>query len=97
MAEFTVTISEMSNAAGSFKSQAENFRSTASTMLSATEALVETGWDDDASQTFRDKIAELKTWCDNMSGIIDTYSQALDKISGSYTEADAEAAAQFKR
>lgn len=96
MAEFTVTISEMNSASGDIKSQAENFRTTAGAMQTATQALVETGWDDDASRVFAEKIGELKTWCDSMSDIIDTYSEALTKIASGYNDADAQAASQFK-
>ncbi len=99
MAEFGVTISEMNNAAGNTKNQAEAFRSAANAMLQATQALTEAGggWDDDASNTFREKIVELKTWCDTMGGIVDVYSSTLTKIAGKYTESDSSAAAQFKR
>jgi WXG100 family type VII secretion target len=97
MAEFTVTISAMNSASGETKNRAEAFREAANAMLQATQSLTETGWDDDASKVFLEKITELKTWCDTMGGIIDTYSEALNKISGSYSEADQQAANQFKR
>lgn len=99
MAEFTVTISEMSNASTQTKNQAEAFREAAAQMLTATQQLTEAsgGWDDDASQVFREKIEELKNWCDNMGGIVDTYAVALTKIGETYQEADAQAASQFKR
>ena len=99
MAEFTVSISEMSNASSSVKNQAEAFRSTASAMQSATQAMVAAGagWSDDAAQTFAEKLNELKTWCDNMAAIVDTYSTALTTISEKYQEGDAYAASQFKR
>ena len=99
MAEFKVTISEMTNAAGKTKNHAQAFRDAASALLTATQNLTAAGggWDDDASQVFAEKIGELKNWCDTMGGIVDTYSGALDKISGKYDEADAQAATQFKR
>ena len=97
MAEFSVTISAMNNASGATKNHAEAFREAANAMLQATQTMTETGWDDDASQVFLEKMTELKTWCDTMGGIVDTYSDALNKISGTYTEADQQAATQFKR
>ena len=99
MAEFQVTISAMNSASGETKNQAEAFRETANAMLQATQALTEAGagWDDDASKVFLEKITELKSWCDTMGGIVDTYSDALTKIGTTYTEADQQAATQFKR
>ena len=97
MAEFEVTLSAMNNTASATKNQAEAFRETANALLQATQSLTETGWDDDASQVFLEKITELKSWCDTMGGIVDTYSQALTKIGDTYSEADQQAANQFKR
>ena len=97
MAEFEVTISAMNNASTATKNQAEAFREAANALLQATQGLTETGWDDDASQVFLEKITELKSWCDTMGGIVDTYSQALTKIGETYTDADQQAATQFKR
>lgn len=96
MAEFTVTISEMSNASGKYKNQAEAFRTTANALLQATSELTQTGWDDDASKVFEEKIGELKTWCDNMGAIVDTYATALTTIADKYVESDEFAASQFK-
>lgn len=98
MAEYTVTISEMNNASGKYKNQAEAFRTTANALLQATNDLTAagSGWDDDASKVFAEKIAELKSWCDTMGGIIDTYAGALNTIANKYTETDTFAASQFK-
>lgn len=99
MSEFTVTISAMNTASGETKNQAEAFREAANAMLQATQALTEAGagWDDDAAVVFREKITELKNWCDTMGGIVDTYSDALTKIANQYNESDQQAANQFKR
>ena len=99
MAEYMVTVSALNGASGETKNQAEAFREAANGMLQATQALTSAGagWDDDASQIFREKIEELKRWCDTMGGIVDTYGDALTKIGNNYTEADQQAARQFKR
>lgn len=98
MAEFNVTISEMTGASGKYKNQAEAFRATANALLQATNELTSAGggWDDDASKVFAEKIGELKSWCDTMGGIVDTYAGALNTIADKYTESDAYAASQFK-
>ncbi|MBE5807285.1 MAG: hypothetical protein E7317_02970 [Clostridiales bacterium] len=98
-AEFGVVISELNNASTQTKNQAEAFREAAAQLLTATTQLTEAGagWDDDASQVFREKIEELKNWCDQMAGIVDTYAAALTKIGTTYQDADAQAASQFKR
>jgi len=96
MAEFTVSPAEMSNASGKYKNQAEAFRSTANALLQATTDLTSTGWDDEASKVFAEKISELKSWCDSMGAIIDTFAGALNTISDKYIESDGYAASQFK-
>lgn len=98
MAEFTVTISELSNASGKYKNQAEAFRSTANALLQATSDLTAagSGWDDDASKVFAEKIGELKSWCDSMGAIVDTYAGALNTIGEKYVEVDQTAASKFK-
>ena len=96
MAEFGVVISELQGASGKFKNQAEAFRETANALLQATETLTTTGWDDDASKVFAEKIAELKTWCDQMGAIVDSYAGAMNTIGENYQAADAFAASQFK-
>lgn len=98
MAEFTVTVSELSSASGKYKNQAEAFRAAANALLQATNDLTAAGggWDDDASKVFAEKIGELKTWCDTMGAIVDTYAGALNTIGEKYTEGDQSAANQFK-
>ena len=99
MTDFTVTVSAMNNASGATKNQAQAFRDSANALLQATQTLTQAGggWDDDAAVTFSEKITELKSWCDQMAGIVDTYSEALTKIGTQYNESDQQAASQFKR
>ena len=84
MAEYMVTVSALNGASGETKNQAEAFREAANGMLQATQALTSAGagWDDDASQIFREKIEELKRWCDTMGGIVDTYGAHTNPGSG---------------
>lgn len=96
MAEFKVTISEMTGAAGKLTAQAQAFADTANAVMQATTALTSSGWQDEASEIFTEKIGELQTWCTEMSGIIETYGGALNTISDSYAQGDAFAASQFK-
>lgn len=98
MAEFKVTISDMTEAAGKFNTESENFRSTSAAMLQAANALTETGggWDDEASKIFAEKIGELDAWVKNMSEIIEEYSKQLNTSADQYTTADQTAAKNFK-
>ena len=97
MAEFTVKVSELSSASGKYKNQAEAFRATANALLQATNDLTvaSRGWDDEASKVFAEKIGELKSWCDSMGAIVDTYAGALNTIGEKYIEGDVEVAKQF--
>ncbi|MBQ4089712.1 MAG: WXG100 family type VII secretion target [Clostridia bacterium] len=99
MAEFTVTISSMNEAATSIATQSEEFRTALQELMQATEDLTEkgSGWDDEASVIFREKISELRAWGDTMSQIIDEYSSALNTVADTYVSADEEAAKNFKR
>ena len=99
MAEFTVTISSMNEAASTIATQSEEFRTALQELMQATEDLTAkgAGWNDEASVIFKEKIVELKSWGDNMSQIIDEYSSALNTAAETYVSADEEAARNFKR
>ena len=99
MAEFTVTISSMNEAASTIATQSEEFRTALQELMQATEDLTAkgAGWDDEASVIFKEKIVELKSWGDNMSQIIDEYSSELNTAAETYVNADEEAARNFKR
>lgn len=99
MAEFTVTISSMNEAATNIATQSEEFRTALSELMTAVEDLTAkgAGWDDEASVIFREKIAELRNWGETMSQIIDEYSSALNTAADTYQAADEEAARNFKR
>lgn len=97
MAEFEVVVSELGNASQQTKNQAEAYRSAADQMLSATQTLTEGDWVDEATPIFLEKMEELRTWCNNMSTIVDSYAAALTKIGEQYQQGDAQAASQFKR
>lgn len=99
MAEFTVTISSMNEAATNIATQSEEFSTALKDLMTAVEDLTAkgAGWDDEASVIFKEKIAELRSWGENMSKIIEDYSAALNTAAETYQAADEEAARNFKR
>lgn len=98
MAEFDVTLSSMTEAAGNIRTYCDEFQSTADELKSATETLTTSsdGWNSEASQIFNENIVEAHRWLTEMANLVNEYAATLDKARDTYETADVTAAKNFQ-
>lgn len=98
MAEFTVTLSSLAQAASEIRTQCEEFRTTGEELKQASDNLTSSadGWMSGSADEFNQKIVDLNTWMSQMAEIINEFSAALEKAEDLYRDADEAAAKNFK-
>lgn len=94
MAEFDVKLPDMIEAANNIKNYTEMFRETGDAVYKAAQDL-NNGWKGDAAQIFGENMEQLHNWMNEMAGVLDTYSAALDKNRINYEEGDIESSKFF--
>ena len=98
MAEFQVTLSEMTTASGNVRKYCQDFKDAADQLKSATQTLTTSadGWSSEASQIFNENIVEAHKWLTQMSELVNEFAQAIDQSRDTYRSADETAAKNFK-
>ena len=98
MAEFELTASEMTSAAGKVKQYCQNFKETADQLKAATETLTTSadGWSAESSQIFNENIQEAHKWLTQMSELINQYAETIEQSRDLYVNGDEAAAKNFK-
>lgn len=92
MANFGVTLSEMSGAASKISQAAADFLQVAGQVLSSADSL-SACWEGDSQVAFSTEQQNANAWYNKMMGIVDTYVEALNSAVRQYAEADAMATA----
>ncbi|MBQ8088417.1 MAG: PPE domain-containing protein [Clostridia bacterium] len=97
MAEFQVTLSDLTNAASKMRQFIEDFKNAANELNSATQTLTTSadGWDAESSKIFAENIQEANKWMQQMGAVAEQYAATLDKARQTYQEADETSAKNF--
>ncbi len=98
MAEFKVTLSEMTTASGNVRKYCQDFRDAADQLKNATQTLTTSadGWSSEASQIFNENIVQAHKWLTQMSDLVNQFAEAIDKSRDTYRTTDETAAKNFK-
>ena len=96
MAQFEVQKSALEQTSSNIANLTEQFRDEADQAYQAAQALCG-DWLGKSATNFSEGMEVLRGWWNEMTGILDTYSQELIKAAESYTNADIESAAHFNK
>lgn len=98
MAEFTVTLSEMTQSASKVREYCQNFKDAADKLKSATNELTSSseGWDSEASKVFNENIEQAHKWLTQMSELVNEFAKAIDQSRETYQTTDETSAKLFK-
>lgn len=94
MAEFSATLSALTQAAANFEKHTQSFQSETDATYNAAKVLSE-GWTGDASDTFQNNMEQVHNWMNEMIAALQTFTDALKKTRTTYEEADIQAARNF--
>jgi WXG100 family type VII secretion target len=92
MAQFNVTVSEVTNAATKIASAANDFLTTAGKVMQAAEALG-SSWEGDSQVAFMQEQQNAHSWYEKMAEIVTTYVESLNQAAKKYQDADDQAKA----
>ena len=91
MANITVTISELQNAAEKISQACEQYQAAANSLKSAADALAAT-WEGDSQVAFVNEQEQANAWYLKMAEIVNEYVAEMKAAASKYEETDQEAA-----
>ena len=95
MALIQVTISELENAAAKISRANENFRTAATNLKAAADALAQT-WEGPSQEAFADEHVQIDNWYKQMADVVDQYVGTMQVAAQKYNETDENAAARIR-